>query len=64
MHKEYEDGNSFINTGTWTKMINLDLKHHKVEHLLPFAKIEVNDNGVECSLNDWTPPLNLPFKEI
>lgn len=68
MHKEYSGGYSFINTGTWTKMINLDLKHHQTEHILPFAKIEVtkSESGTQVSstLNSWQPPLDLPFLEI
>lgn len=39
--REYNDGTRFINTGTWTRMVNLDLKTNGFGEHLTFASIEI-----------------------
>jgi UDP-2,3-diacylglucosamine pyrophosphatase LpxH len=69
--REFKDGTKFINTGTWTRMVNLDLGRQSQETLLTYAKIQINkknyeitefDNVVEVELNKWAPKTNLPFE--
>lgn len=55
MHKVFPDGKSYVNTGTWTKMINLDFRgmgggnHYK----LTFGLIRIKDGRAEVSLEQW-----------
>ena len=35
----------YLNTGTWTKMVNLDLFHLGQEHGLTYVCIEYDDEG-------------------
>jgi UDP-2,3-diacylglucosamine pyrophosphatase LpxH len=67
---EYADGTTFINTGTWTKMISLDLKSSKEDSALTYAKIQLDKSDYELSefdefvsveLNKWEPKTNLPY---
>lgn len=54
MHKTYPDGKTYINTGTWTKMINLDLRGIGGNYRLTFALIEYQPNGkAHASLQQW-----------
>lgn len=55
MHKTYTDNRSYINTGTWTKMINLDFRGlgSGNNYRLTFAYIEVNDGQATASLQQW-----------
>lgn len=77
--REYEDGSIFINTGTWTKMYNLDFGKNFYGAKLTFAKIDIHEkNGneilnseikskfdhLEISLNEWRGRSDLPFKEF
>ena len=69
--REYEDGSIFINTGTWTKMYNLDFGKHSYGARLTFAKIDVRVKKSEkpfehldISLNEWRGSSDLPFKEF
>jgi UDP-2,3-diacylglucosamine pyrophosphatase LpxH len=69
IYREYGDGTVFINTGTWTKMTNLDLKFNSVEANLAFAKIEVIDSESHSSdniitLNKWLGKRDFPFEEF
>ena len=41
--REYDDGSIFINTGTWTKMYNLDFGKNLYGAKLTFAKIDIKD---------------------
>ncbi|MCK6594050.1 MAG: metallophosphoesterase [Bacteriovoracaceae bacterium] len=41
--REYDDGSIFINTGTWTKMYNLDFSKNFNGARLTYAKIDVRD---------------------
>lgn len=71
--REYSDGTRFINTGTWTKMVNLDLKSFANESQLTFAKIQITkldydlahfDKYVDVDLYKWAPKTDLPFEEF
>lgn len=71
--REYADGTTFVNTGTWTRMVNLDLSHDMNDTPLSYAKVEVFDpegvsgdfrSSVSVSLNRWSPKSNLPFESF
>ncbi len=53
MDKVYPDGRQYINTGTWTKMINLDLRHLGQQFSLTFALIKIKDGKADCDLRHW-----------
>lgn len=54
MQRFYRDGKTYINTGTWTRMINLDLRHLAQSNRLTFAYIEYDENGVpRPTLQEW-----------
>lgn len=46
IYREYDDGSIFINTGTWTKMYNLDFGKSSSGARLTFAKIDVRQKEV------------------
>lgn len=71
--REYNDGTKFVNTGTWTRMVNLDLSHDQNGIPLTYAKIKVYDlkydikdfsEAVNVSLNKWSPKSDLPYEEF
>ncbi len=71
--REYSDGTKFINTGTWTRMVNLDLSHDQNGTPLTYAKIEVFENNynsdtfsesVQVRLNKWLSRSSLPYEEF
>jgi len=71
--REFSDGTVFINTGTWTRMVNLDLKHDSSSIQLTFAKIQILksdytlqefDKEVQVDLNCWAPQTSLPYQEF
>ncbi len=54
MHQRFPDGKTYINTGTWTRMVNLDLRHLGQSVRLTFALIEYDEHGhVRASLQEW-----------
>jgi UDP-2,3-diacylglucosamine pyrophosphatase LpxH len=53
MDKVYPDGKQYINTGTWTKMINLDWRSLGQQFRLTFALIHIRDGKAECELRQW-----------
>jgi UDP-2,3-diacylglucosamine pyrophosphatase LpxH len=68
----FSDGTIFINTGTWTRMVNLDLGQWNHGNLLTYAKILVKnkdyelesfDSSVEVDLKYWMGINNLPYSE-
>lgn len=61
---EYEDGTKFINTGTWTQMLNLDLDLNQSTEKFTFALIQKNDDDINVNLNVWSPQNNLPYFEF
>ncbi len=71
--REYDDGSIFINTGTWTKMYNLDFGKNFNGAKLTFARVEVKEKSEEqagrfdhldISLNEWRGRTDLPFREF
>lgn len=73
---EYEDGTTFINTGTWTRIVNLDLsqKQNQNETCLTYAIIESTskeitsenfDNVVRANLYKWNSVRSsLPYEDF
>lgn len=53
MDKIYPDGKQYINTGTWTKMINLDWRHIGTQYSLTFALVRIEDGRARCELRHW-----------
>ncbi len=68
----FNDGTIFINTGTWTRMVNLDLAHWNNGNVLTYAKILVKnkeyaledfDQNVEVDLKQWSGMNAFPYSE-
>ena len=53
MNKVYSDGKQYINTGTWTKMINLDWRGLGQQVRRTFALIHLRDGKAQCELRQW-----------
>jgi len=54
MNKVYPDGKQYINTGTWTKMINADWRSiGRSQYCLTFALVQIRDGKSECDLRYW-----------
>lgn len=75
--REYDNGSIFINTGTWTKMYNLDFGKNFYGAKLTFARVDIKEKSrpedgevvgrfdhLEISLNEWRGRSDLPFKEF
>ncbi len=72
-YRAYHDGTTFINTGTWTRLINLDFSYNISGHNLTFALIELEKEDytlkefhrkVRSRLLEWSGHSNLPYKEF
>ncbi|MGZ3696959.1 MAG: hypothetical protein ACXWP5_02600 [Bdellovibrionota bacterium] len=50
MDKVYPDGKQYINTGTWTKMINLDWRSIGQQFCLTFALVKIGEGRAQCEL--------------
>ncbi|MCT4640711.1 MAG: metallophosphoesterase [Bacteriovoracaceae bacterium] len=64
IYREFLDGTSFINTGTWTQMISLDLDASHSYQKFTYAIIEKQGEQVEAALNVWAPKSDLPYFEF
>ncbi|MGE0616458.1 MAG: hypothetical protein AB7P04_12540 [Bacteriovoracia bacterium] len=53
MDKIYPDGKQYINTGTWTKMIDLDWRGLGQQYRRTFALVHIRDGRAECELRQW-----------
>ncbi len=53
MNKIYPDGKQYINTGTWTKMINLDWRSIGQQFCLTFALVQIRKGKAQCELRQW-----------
>ena len=53
MNKVYPDGKQYINTGTWTKMIQLDWRGLGQQIRRTFALIHLKDGTARCELRQW-----------
>ena len=54
MNKIYADGKQYINTGTWTKMINMDWRSIGQQFCLTFAFIQSDGDHSTCELRQWS----------
>lgn len=67
--KNLQSGKTFINTGTWTNMYNLDFGHTFKGSLLTYAQIDQLDSSknkekmIEVNLNIWKGTSRNPFDE-
>lgn len=68
----FNDGTIFINTGTWTRMVSLDLGHWNNGNVLTYAKVlvknkdytlETFDENVEVDLKQWVGMNQFPYSE-
>lgn len=53
LQKIYPDGKQYINTGTWTKMINVDWRGLGQQFRRTFAFIHIRDGKADCELRQW-----------
>lgn len=54
MDKVYADGKQYINTGTWTKMIDLDWRYGGRQIRRTFALVTLRDGQSRCELRQWS----------
>ena len=69
IHRIFQDGRIFINTGTWTDMHYLDFDKTEMGHLLTYAQVNVLDENkseknLEAALLAWKGTCNNPFQEL
>jgi UDP-2,3-diacylglucosamine pyrophosphatase LpxH len=58
-------GSIFINTGTWTKMYNLEFEKKQNDFLLTYAQIDVTGQNLnQSSLNAWKGGSDLPYSDF
>jgi UDP-2,3-diacylglucosamine pyrophosphatase LpxH len=65
--RSFSDGKIFINTGTWTRMFNLDFGKNAYGEQLSFAQVDIIDEekkSYEINLNVWKGRSHLPFEEF
>lgn len=53
MQRFYPDGKTYINTGTWTRMINLDFRNLGQSTKLTFALIDYRNGAPRSTLEEW-----------
>lgn len=53
MNKVYPDGKQYINTGTWTRMVNLDWRGLGQQFKRTFALIQIENGQAQCDLRQW-----------
>ncbi len=53
MNRVWPDGRQYINTGTWTKMINMDWRGIGQQFRLTFAYIRIRDGEAHSDLRQW-----------
>lgn len=70
--KEFSDGTIFVNTGTWMRTVNLDLKMDFSGRPLTFAHIQISEKEyelkdfhekVQVDLLRWAPKSSLPYED-
>jgi UDP-2,3-diacylglucosamine pyrophosphatase LpxH len=66
IHRTYSDGNTFINTGTWTDMYHLDWGKRTTGPQLTYAQLNIyeNEERPEIALRSWEGVNELPFTEL
>lgn len=65
--RTFSTGQTFINTGTWTRMYHLDFG--KGQDLLTYASVDISDENeerpqLEVALNNWKGTNKLPYSEL
>ncbi len=53
VQKVWPDGKMYVNTGTWTKMINLDWRGLGQQFRRTFALVRIQDGKATCELRQW-----------
>ena len=66
IYRAYNNGKTFINTGTWTKMYHLDFGKGDHSENLTFAKIDVlkDGKGLMSNLYSWKGVAKLPYSSF
>lgn len=72
MHRTFVDGTQFINTGTWTKMVDLDLGRKSQSRALTYAHIAIKGDydlesftdKVVVDLFSWEGLKDLPYQSF
>ena len=63
--RQVSSNKTYINTGTWTNMHNLDFAHHHLDSTLTYAFIESiqkeGEDQLESNLQAWKGINNKPF---
>ncbi len=65
--RSFSEGGIFINTGTWTRMYNLDFGKNPSGEQLSFAQVDVLDlkeMEYDINLNIWKGRSDLPYEEF
>jgi UDP-2,3-diacylglucosamine pyrophosphatase LpxH len=53
MHRVYEDGRQYLNSGTWTRMVSLDPRFFGERPGKTFVLLRNRDGKVHAELNQW-----------
>lgn len=53
MDRIYSDGKQYINTGSWTRMINFDFRMLGQQSRRTFAYMEFSEGKARCELRQW-----------
>ncbi len=61
MHRVYENGRQYLNSGTWTKMVYLDWRSIGEPVRKTFVLIHLKDGEIKAELNQWVGQ-KMPFQ--
>jgi UDP-2,3-diacylglucosamine pyrophosphatase LpxH len=61
MHRVFEDGRQYLNSGTWTKMVYLDWRSLGEPVRRTFVLIELKNGELKAELNQWVGQ-KMPFQ--
>jgi UDP-2,3-diacylglucosamine pyrophosphatase LpxH len=53
MHRVYENGRQYLNSGTWTKMVYLDWRNFGEPMHRTFILVEIRNGEIKAELNQW-----------
>jgi len=53
MHRVYESGRQYLNSGTWTKMVYLDWRFIGEPFRKTFILVHIKDGEIKAELNQW-----------
>jgi predicted phosphodiesterase len=54
MHRVYENGRQYLNSGTWTKMIYLDWRYIGEPFRKTFVLVHIKNGEIKAELNQWS----------